>query len=127
MGFADVFRKAVYDKTGGHCYYCGMKLTLRSKTKFPEVDPAVMLTDHFVPKSKGGSDHIDNIVPCCRPCNSGKNNKPLEQYRSSCYWKSKGISFTPKQREFLKSTGYYLSKFENSFKFWFEEKKHYER
>ncbi len=33
--------------------------------------------DHVVPLSKGGSDMVDNLVPCCRPCNSSKNDRVL--------------------------------------------------
>jgi hypothetical protein len=31
--------------------------------------------DHFEPLSKGGLHDIENIIPCCRSCNSSKTNK----------------------------------------------------
>ena len=33
--------------------------------------------DHVVPLSRRGSDRVDNLVPCCRSCNSSKNNRLL--------------------------------------------------
>lgn len=33
--------------------------------------------DHMIPISKGGSHHIDNIIPACRPCNAAKKDKPM--------------------------------------------------
>ena len=33
--------------------------------------------DHVVPLSKGGADKVDNLVPCCRSCNSSKNDRLL--------------------------------------------------
>lgn len=33
--------------------------------------------DHVVPISKGGNDYLENLVPCCRSCNSSKGNRIL--------------------------------------------------
>lgn len=35
--------------------------------------------DHVVPHSRGGTNEIDNLVPCCAPCNCGKEGYTLEQ------------------------------------------------
>lgn len=48
------------------CAYCGKKLTKKTLTK-----------DHVIPISKGGSDWLRNVVPCCRPCNERKQAKVL--------------------------------------------------
>lgn len=45
------------------CQYCGAKA--------PEVHLEV---DHLIPKSKGGSDTIDNLITSCWECNRGKRD-----------------------------------------------------
>lgn len=55
-------RADVWDKTDGHCYYCGKKL-------HPFRD---FTMDHIVPASKGGSSGLENLVPACDPCNVEK-------------------------------------------------------
>ncbi len=55
-------RAAVWNKTGGNCWYC-------KKPTTPYDDFQV---DHVIPVSKGGVNRIDNLVPCCKSCNSTK-------------------------------------------------------
>ena len=43
----------------------------------------------FVPLSKGGSNSIDNMVPCCKKCNASKHTMSSEK------WMSKIISKYP--------------------------------
>lgn len=59
-GQAQTNRDRVLAKNGGRCVYCG--------------DPADTI-DHVIPKSKGGTDDLDNLVPACRDCNSRKGNR----------------------------------------------------
>lgn len=55
-------RKKVYEVRGKVCFYCGK-----------DADQI----DHIIPTSKGGSDRLDNVVPCCRSCNSSKQDKDV--------------------------------------------------
>lgn len=59
-------RDSVFDRDGNQCVYCGSteNLTL----------------DHVIPISKGGSDDQDNLVCCCKRCNSSKNDKLLSEW-----------------------------------------------
>ncbi len=50
------------------CFYCGKRLNHKTLTK-----------DHRNPLSKGGTDFVRNLVPACKPCNSGKAGH--RQYR----------------------------------------------
>lgn len=47
------------------CAYCGENATT---------------LDHIIPKSKGGTDTPDNIVDCCKSCNSSKKDKDLQEF-----------------------------------------------
>jgi len=47
------------------CFYCD---------DFPTT------VDHVVPLIHGGTNHQENLVPCCRPCNSSKHDKLLSEW-----------------------------------------------
>lgn len=62
-------RDKIWAKTKGRCWYCNCHLTksgFNGKTDF--------CTDHFVPKKKGGTDEMSNLVPCCVSCNVSKKD-----------------------------------------------------
>ena len=52
----------------GRCGYCGIAATLEP--------------DHRVPLSRGGSNWIENIIPCCRPCNTRKRTATEDEFRA---------------------------------------------
>lgn len=74
-------RAAILAKTGGHCAYCGVKLTGRWQV------------DHVVPRwhvdqyrkrypADFDVNHPDNLMPTCCSCNNYKSGNPLEVFRS---------------------------------------------
>ena len=60
---APLSRRAVFARDQGKCQYCGK--TAES-------------IDHVIPRSKGGSPCWDNVVACCRRCNTYKGDRLLE-------------------------------------------------
>ena len=60
---APLSRRAVFARDQGRCQYCGR---------------AAESIDHVIPRSKGGSHTWDNVVGCCRRCNTYKGDRLLE-------------------------------------------------
>lgn len=87
----------VLAKTNGHCFYCG--ILIKENLYIPEYGIEVniyMNKDHFIPKSKGGSNYRENLVPSCQRCNHLKSNFSVEEFRNiarnedskrSTFWK----------------------------------------
>jgi 5-methylcytosine-specific restriction endonuclease McrA len=51
-----------------------------SRCWVPGCDQPGASKDHYIPVSKGGTDDIANIRPCCRRHNSMKSNKMPEEF-----------------------------------------------
>lgn len=67
----ELFQKEVKEyilaKYHHRCVYCG-------KTNVP------LEIDHVIPRSRGGTNRISNLVLSCRECNQKKSNKSLEEF-----------------------------------------------
>lgn len=70
-----VDRRAVLEKYGGRCAYCGRTLTAGRKG-----DTAFQV-DHVHARYLGGTDDPDNLVPACRLCNRYKVTYTPEEFR----------------------------------------------
>ncbi|MEM7339127.1 MAG: HNH endonuclease [Actinomycetota bacterium] len=60
---APLSRRAVFARDQGKCQYCGKNAES---------------IDHVVPRSKGGPHTWENVVACCRRCNTFKGDRLLE-------------------------------------------------
>lgn len=56
-------RRAVFARDNHRCQYCGA---------------SAENIDHVIPRSKGGRHTWDNVVAACRPCNTAKRDRLLE-------------------------------------------------
>ena len=57
-------RRAVFARDDHRCQYCGA---------------SAENIDHVVPRSRGGLHAWDNVVASCRPCNTRKRDRLLEE------------------------------------------------
>ncbi|MHA2279807.1 MAG: HNH endonuclease [Promethearchaeota archaeon] len=64
-----------------NCYYCGVLLHKENRS-----------VDHYVPRSKGGSNDLSNLVTACNDCNQAKGDlEPpfvIEIDRDGIAWRS---------------------------------------
>lgn len=85
-------RQAIWDKSGGKCWYCGCELPEKgwhADHYYPIVrDLEVVKDDRGVSKMVTGKgcaypelDTIDNLVPSCAPCNNFKHSYHPDWYR----------------------------------------------
>lgn len=65
-------RFEVFKRDSFTCQYCGRQT--------PQV---ILEIDHIIPKSKGGTDDINNLITSCFDCNRGKGDIPLAVLRIS--------------------------------------------
>ncbi len=65
---APLSRRSVFARDGGVCQYCGQQAES---------------IDHVIPRSKGGAHEWDNVVACCRSCNSYKADRLIDETRLS--------------------------------------------
>lgn len=59
------FRDHIYASWDHKCGYCGELATS---------------LDHIVPRFKSGSSNRNNLLPCCRSCNSNKASTEMETW-----------------------------------------------
>lgn len=72
MSISKKLRFDVFKRDSFTCVYCG------------KTPPLVILeVDHLNPKSKGGTDVVDNLVTACFDCNRGKGAKELKDIPST--------------------------------------------
>ena len=58
--------EAILEAAGHACIYCGS-----------QEQPSI---DHLTPLSRGGDHTAENVAPACRPCNSQKHTKTVEEF-----------------------------------------------
>lgn len=67
-------RQEVYRAGGNQCYYCGCRVTRKTRT-----------IDHMVPLSRGGMSSAKNLVLACATCNFAKKNLTVREWSAAGY------------------------------------------
>jgi len=60
--------KIIWNKTAGHCHFCGLKTTFSSYGPKAS-ERGKWQVDHIFPKQKGGINSLENYLAICRKCN----------------------------------------------------------
>lgn len=98
-------RLRIWNKTNGHCWYCGRELVLEEGTGDRQCINTFTV-DHLIPLSRSGRDEISNKVPACFRCNKRKANRTLDEYRHNLemmeFKEMYGVEFTTDQMIVLK-------------------------
>lgn len=66
MKISSATRKTVEDRAGGLCEYCQLPHELSAQP---------FSIEHIIPKSKEGTNELDNLALACQACNNAKYNK----------------------------------------------------
>jgi hypothetical protein len=67
-------RRKVFEKTDGFCHYCAVALTTDKGRA------STFQVDHVVPRSKGGTNALSNLVPVCAVCNTTKGTMSVSDF-----------------------------------------------
>ncbi|MDO8593844.1 MAG: HNH endonuclease signature motif containing protein [bacterium] len=72
----------VYEKTNGHCHFCGDKVIFKKYgLKNTEDVRGVWEADHIRQKGKGGDKDVSNCLPACYRCNRLRWHRNGEEIR----------------------------------------------
>jgi 5-methylcytosine-specific restriction endonuclease McrA len=63
----------------GHCYYCGHTF-----------EASRLTMDHVVPLTKGGRSEKNNLVACCKECNTKKKTMLPQEWQDYMEGLAKG-------------------------------------
>ncbi len=79
MQYTKVLLARIYHRTSGYCHLCHSKLALTNYGR--EGKRGAWQVEHSVPKSKGGTDHLNNLFAACIECNQDKSNRTTRTAR----------------------------------------------
>lgn len=103
-------KRELFRSSENNCWYCG------------DEDPTTI--DHITALYNGGNDDIENLVLCCKRCNSRKKALTTEEFRYKNSWEETKYSEVISHYDARKliAQGVKFDDFYNTHKFWFEAK-----
>lgn len=70
---AQELSKIVLAEYGSLCHLCLKSIETQEEYS----------VDHIIPRSKGGTNDLDNLRPAHRKCNYSRSDRSIEEFRSS--------------------------------------------
>jgi 5-methylcytosine-specific restriction endonuclease McrA len=77
-------RMNVFYRDNYQCQYCSVRLPITELT-----------FDHVVPVCEGGPTNWENVVTCCKDCNSKKGSKSIKEARMKLHKKPRRPNWSP--------------------------------
>jgi hypothetical protein len=69
----------VFEKSDGKCHHCGKQLAWANYGRRDARGGWEI--DHSLPRARGGTDHLNNLVASCWTCNLDKSDMSYHQFR----------------------------------------------
>lgn len=80
MTYNQIKLDAIFGRTDGQCHICRKRL---ARKNYGDVGlRGAWEVEHSNPRSKGGTDHGNNLYAACIPCNRSKGNSSTRNARS---------------------------------------------
>lgn len=86
----------IFKKTSGMCHLCHKKLVLKNHGEIGA--RGAWEVEHSKPKSKNGTDHMNNLYPACISCNRSKGNGTNYSVRSKNGVRNAPLSMKKRKR-----------------------------
>lgn len=65
-------RRVIFDRTHGHCHFCGDLLAFELRGKWHGSGRGAWEADHVFQLGRGGEDVVENYLPACSECNRAR-------------------------------------------------------
>ena len=80
----------VFKRTDGHCHICRKRLVRKNYGKVS--GRGIWEVEHSNPRSKGGTDRLNNLYAACVSCNRSKGNSATRSARANNGFKAAPLS-----------------------------------
>ncbi len=103
MSFDEERREEIFRKTDGRCHICRKRLALRNYGL--EGERGAWEIEHSNPRSKGGTDRLNNLYAACISCNRAKSDSTTAAARAENGFRRAPYSKERKKRNTVAGSG----------------------
>ncbi len=100
MKFDDETLDRIFCRTDGQCHICRKQLSFSNYGSGGK--KGAWEVEHSVPRSKGGTDHLNNLYAACISCNRSKGNATTKSARATNGYRQAPLSKQKKNQNALK-------------------------